>query len=51
MTQEEKDLLISLLSKADEESLLHIYDDEDNLYSIDWLYIDRQICMNVKKFY
>lgn len=50
MTQDEKDLLLSLLLKADEESLLHIYDDEDNLYSIDYLYIDSQICMNIKKF-
>lgn len=48
MTQEEKDLLLSLLLKADEENALHIYDDEDNVYRIDSLFIDSQICINVK---
>lgn len=48
MKQEEKELLLSLLLKADEESSLHIYDSEDNIYSIDWLFIDNQICMKIK---
>ena len=48
MTQEEKDLLLSLLLRANEESSLHIYDNEDNVYSIDWLFIDSQICMKIK---
>lgn len=48
MTQEEKDLLLSLLLKADEENELHIYDNEDNLYSIDCFFIDSQICINIK---
>lgn len=48
MSQEEKDLLLSLLLKADEESLLHIYDNEDNLYSIGETFIDSQICVEIK---
>lgn len=48
MTQEEKDLLLSLLLKANEESSLHIYDDEGNVYSIDDFFIDSQICINIK---
>jgi hypothetical protein len=48
MTQEEKDLLLSLLLKANKESSLHIYDNEDNVYSIDCLFIDSQICMKIK---
>ena len=48
MTQDEKDLLLSLLSKADKESSLHIYDNEDNLYSIDGFFIDSQICVKIK---
>ena len=48
MTQEEKELLLSLLLKADEESSLHIYDNENNLYSIDWLFMDSQICIKIK---
>ena len=48
MTQEEKDLLLSLLLQADEENELHIYDNEDNLYSIDWLFMDSQICIKIK---
>ena len=48
MTQEEKELLLSLLLEADEQGSLHIYDSEDNVYSIDWLFIDNQICMKIK---
>lgn len=54
MTQEEKDLLkellLSLLEKANQNSLLHIYDDKENIYDIDWLYIDKQICIKIKEF-
>ena len=48
MTQEEKDLLLSLLEKANQDSLLHIYDDKENIYDIDWLFIDEQICIKIK---
>lgn len=48
MTQNEKELLLSLLLKADKESSLHIYDNEDNVYSIDWLFIDNQVCIKIK---
>ena len=50
MTQEEKDLLLSLLEKANQDSLLHIYDDKENIYNIDWLFIDDQICIKIKVF-
>ena len=50
MTQEEKDLLLSLLKKANQDSLLHIYDDKENIYDIDWLFIDEQICIKIKEF-
>ncbi len=50
MTQEEKDLLVSLLEKANQDSLLHIYDNNENIYDIDWIYIDKQICINIKEF-
>lgn len=50
MTQEEKDLLLSLLEKANQDSLLHIYDDKENIYDIDWLFIDNQICIKIKEF-
>ena len=50
MTQEEKELLISLLHKARQSDILHIYDNEENIYDIDWLFIDNQICIKLKQF-
>lgn len=50
MTQEEKEVLVSLLKEADENSMLDIYDDEENLYEIDWVYIDSKICIKIKPF-
>lgn len=50
MTQEEKELLVSLLKEAGEYSMLDIYDDEENLYEIDWVYIDSKICIKIKPF-
>lgn len=50
MSQEDKELLLSLLKRADENSLLHIYDDKENIYDIDWLFIDEQICIKIKEF-
>ena len=32
MTQEEKEMLLSLLKKADENGLLHVYDNNENTY-------------------
>lgn len=50
MTQEEKELLKSLLNKAVENSILYIYDNEENIYDIDWLFIDNQVCIKIKSF-
>lgn len=50
MTQEEKELLVSLLNKANENSALHIYDSEENTYEVNWTYIDRDVCIKIKSF-
>lgn len=50
MTQEEKNLLLSLLERANQDSLLHIYDDKENIYDIDWLFMDKQLCIKIKEF-
>ena len=50
MTQEDKELLISLLNKADENSVLHIYDNEENIYEVDWIFLDNDICIKIKSF-
>lgn len=50
MTQEEKELLVSLLKEADETSIIDIYDDEENIYGVDWVYIDSKICIKIKPF-
>ena len=50
MTTEEKELLLSLLLKADEENALHIYDNDDNTYAIDDIFIDSQVCINIKNY-
>ena len=47
MTQEEKKLLVSLLNKANENSVLHIYDSEENTYEIKWIFIDRDVCIKL----
>ena len=49
MTQEDKELLLHLLKRADEEGLLHIYDEEENYYEMIWAFLDRELCMKVKK--
>lgn len=49
MTQEEKDLLVSLLEKATRNNLLHIYDKE-NVYDIEYIFIDNQVCIKIKEF-
>lgn len=50
MTQEDKELLVSLLKEANENDTLHIYDDEENTYEIDWTFIDSKICIKIKSF-
>lgn len=50
MKQEDKDLLLSLLLKANRESQLHIYDSEENLYIIDFAFIDNDVCIKIKSF-
>lgn len=42
MTQEDKDLLLKLLLKLDEDGLLNIYDNDENHYELEWAYIDRE---------
>ena len=48
MTQEEKELLLSLLKKADEEGLVHIYDSNENTYEVTWIFLDEEICIKIK---
>lgn len=50
MEKEDKELLVSLLKEADETSILDIYDDEENIYEVDWVYIDSKICIKIKPF-
>lgn len=50
MTPEDKELLISLLNKAVDDSSLHIYDNEENIYEIDWIFLDNDICIKIKSF-
>ena len=48
MTQDEKELLLSLLKKAAEDGLLHVYDDNENTYEATWIYLDHEICMKIE---
>jgi RNA binding exosome subunit len=51
MKQEDKELLVSLLNKADDDSKLHIYDDKENIYEVDWIFLDNNdICIKIKSF-
>lgn len=47
MTQEEKELLLSLL-KADEDGLLNVYDDNENTHEVTWIYLDNEICIKIE---
>ena len=47
MTQEEKEQLLSLLKQANDEGLLHIYDSNDNIYEVDWLYMYFNTAINI----
>lgn len=49
MTQEDKELLLCLLKKADENGLLNVFDEENNLYEVDWLFLDEALCIKIKK--
>ena len=51
MTQEDKELLISLLNKAVVDISLHVYDNKENVYEVDWIFIDNNdICIKIKSF-
>ena len=49
MSQEDKELLLSLLKRADENGLLHIYDNNENTYEVNWVYLDKEICIKIKE--
>lgn len=49
MTQEEKELLLSLLQKANEDSLIRVYDYDENLYNLDWIYLEDEIHIKIKE--
>ena len=49
MTQEEKELLLSLLQKANEDSLIRVYDYDENLYHLDWIYLEDEIHIKIKE--
>lgn len=48
MTQEDKELLLSLLNKANEDGLLHVYDGNENTYEVTWISLDSEICIKIK---
>ena len=50
MEREDIELLLSLLEKANDCDLLHIYDSDENIYGIDWMFIDKQICIKIKEY-
>lgn len=49
MTQEDKELLLSLLKKADEEGLVHIYDSNQDDFKITWIFLDDEIFIKISK--
>jgi hypothetical protein len=50
MTQEDKELLVSLLKKANDNNVLHIYDYQENIYDVDCIFLDNDICIKIKSF-
>ena len=49
MTNEEKELLLSLLKKADENGVLYVYDNNENTFEVTWIYLDNEICVKIKE--
>lgn len=49
MTQEEKELLLLLLQKANKDSLIRVYDYDENLYDVDWIYLEDEIYIKIKE--
>lgn len=41
MTPEEKEILLSLLQKLNEDGLLNIYDDEESHHEVEWIFFDK----------
>ena len=41
MDEKEKELLLHLLEKANEEGLLNVYDCEEDHHEVDWIILDR----------
>ena len=41
MDEKEKELLLHLLEKANEEGLLNVYDSEEKYHSVEWMFLDR----------
>jgi hypothetical protein len=49
MTQEEKELLLNLLQKANESGLLHVYDRDDvHDIEVDWIFSDTTVNIGIK---
>lgn len=49
MKQEEKELLINLLLRLDEEGLLNVYDNDDSHHEVDWIFFDKEeLCIKIK---
>ena len=40
MTKEDKELLLNLLLKLDEDGLLNIYDNDENYHHVEWIYLN-----------
>jgi len=50
MTQEEKELLLRLFEKADEEGLINIYDNEENYCSVERIFLDKDgLCVKINQ--
>lgn len=41
MDEKEKELLLHLLKKANEEGLLNVYDCEENYHKVEWIFLDK----------
>jgi hypothetical protein len=49
MKEEDKLLLLSLLQKADEDGMLYVYDNNENIYEVTWIYFeDNEIRIKIK---
>ena len=50
MTEQELQQLLDLFKKANEEGLIGIYNENEDIFEVDWVYADDSLRIKIKEF-